>query len=112
MSDHTYHGKWSQPGVPHHGWTCIGMEDLGSPSATCEMCESVTIRYVVYDAAPRVSLSARCGMRVCREHGGGLQPTPRLREQTLKTTARKTRERERKERERPHWEEFERQRKE
>ncbi len=31
MSDtgHTSHGKWSRPGVPHRGWTCTGVEDLG-----------------------------------------------------------------------------------
>jgi hypothetical protein len=39
-------GKWSQPGVPHKGWTCISDEDLGSDNMqTCEMCESSEIRY-------------------------------------------------------------------
>lgn len=42
------HGKWSQPGVPHRGWACVGIEDLGEPSATCEMCETQEIRYVHY----------------------------------------------------------------
>ena len=40
------YGKWSQPGVPHRGWVCIDVEDLGSVSETCEMCESQSIRYV------------------------------------------------------------------
>jgi hypothetical protein len=22
------HGKWSQKGVPHKGWTCVGVEDI------------------------------------------------------------------------------------
>jgi hypothetical protein len=39
-------GKWSQSGVPHKGWLCIEIEDLGSPDLTCEMCESREIRYV------------------------------------------------------------------
>jgi hypothetical protein len=39
-------GKWSQAGVPHKGWTCTDIEDLGEPSATCEMCETQEIRYV------------------------------------------------------------------
>ncbi len=111
MSDHTYHGKWSQPGVAHHGWTCIGMEDLGSPSATCEMCESVTIRYVHTMQHPEYPYPLGVGC-VCAENMEEDYVNPRLREKTLKTTARKTRERERKERERLHWEEFERQRKE
>jgi len=39
-------GKWAQPGVPHRGWVCIDIQDLEEPSATCEMCEVMTIRYV------------------------------------------------------------------
>jgi len=40
------YGLWSKPGVPHQGWSCIDVEDLGEPAATCEMCERMTIRYV------------------------------------------------------------------
>jgi hypothetical protein len=39
-------GKWGQPGVPHKGWTCVDIEDLGTPDAVCEMCESQEIRYI------------------------------------------------------------------
>lgn len=39
-------GKWSKQGVPHRGWTCVDIEDLGEPLSQCEMCESQTIRYV------------------------------------------------------------------
>jgi len=39
-------GKWSQVGVPQKGWSCVGIEDLGEPSARCEMCEVKEIRYV------------------------------------------------------------------
>jgi hypothetical protein len=42
----TAHGKWSQPGLPHRGWVCVDVEDLGSPSVICEMCEAAEIRYV------------------------------------------------------------------
>lgn len=42
------YGKWADPGVPHKGWTCVRIEDLGSPEKTCEMCESQEIRYVHY----------------------------------------------------------------
>ncbi len=38
-------GKWSDPGVPHKGWTCTGIEDLGDLDARCQMCESQEIRY-------------------------------------------------------------------
>jgi hypothetical protein len=39
-------GKWSQAGVPHRGWTCIGVDDLEEPDHTCEMCEHAEVRYV------------------------------------------------------------------
>jgi len=41
-------GKWSEKSIPHKGWTCIDIEDLGDSSLTCEMCESQEIRYVHY----------------------------------------------------------------
>lgn len=57
MSDH---GKWSETGVPHSGWVCIGFEDLGDESITCEMCGSARVRYVhtMYHAT---GLTLECG---------------------------------------------------
>lgn len=55
------YGKWSQPGVPHRGWTCVGIEDLGEPSATCEMCERQTIRYVHMMTHPEYPDTLGCG---------------------------------------------------
>jgi hypothetical protein len=37
---------WSRPGVPHRGWTCVDVEDLGEPDEVCEMCQTAEIRYV------------------------------------------------------------------
>ncbi len=39
-------GKWREPGVPHRGWSCIGIEDLGEPDHVCEMCEVMPVRYI------------------------------------------------------------------
>src|SRR5687767_14084374 len=39
-------GKWSKPGVPHRGWTCLTVKDLGTTGFLCEMCEEREIRYV------------------------------------------------------------------
>lgn len=39
-------GEWSRPKVPHKGWICVGIEDLGYPDHTCEMCEHAKVRYV------------------------------------------------------------------
>lgn len=46
MEEITGTGKWVKRGVPHKGWVCVGVEDLGVPSRTCEMCEVMVIRYV------------------------------------------------------------------
>jgi hypothetical protein len=39
-------GKWSQPGVPHKGWTCIADDDVEDDLETCEMCEFAEVRYI------------------------------------------------------------------
>jgi hypothetical protein len=61
------HGKWSQPGVPHRGWTCEGVEDLGEPDAICEMCERQEIRYVHTMVHPEYPDKLACGC-VCAGH--------------------------------------------
>lgn len=38
-------GKWTIPGVPHTGWRCEGISDLGDEHRICEMCEMAEIRY-------------------------------------------------------------------
>ena len=54
-------GKWSQAGVPHKGWSCIDIEDLGEPSAICEMCETQDIRYVHTMTHPDYPGQLGCG---------------------------------------------------
>lgn len=60
-------GKWSQPGVPHKGWSCIDIEDLGEPSTTCEMCETQEIRYVHHMQHPSYPEVLACGC-ICAGH--------------------------------------------
>lgn len=36
---------WKRDNVPHSGWTCVGVEDLGAPVGICEMCGYQIIRY-------------------------------------------------------------------
>jgi len=38
-------GKWGNPNVPYCGWVCVDIQDFGSPSAVCQMCEKEIIRY-------------------------------------------------------------------
>lgn len=86
--EHTSRGKWSQPGVPHKGWTCVGIEDLDEPSQICEMCDSVEIRYVHQMEHPEYPaiLSVGC---VCAEHMEGDYVRPREREATLRKASRR-----------------------
>jgi hypothetical protein len=60
-------GKWSQPGVPHKGWSCDHIDDLGEPSAICETCETQEIRYVHFMEHPNYPEVLECGC-VCAGH--------------------------------------------
>ncbi len=88
---HTNRGKWSEAGVPHRGWQCVGIEDLGEPNQLCEMCESADVRYVHYMEHSNFdgTLSVGC---VCAEHMEGDYVHPKLREKKLRnaTQRRKT----------------------
>lgn len=85
---HTSRGRWSQAGVPHRGWSCVGLEDLGSPEQLCEMCGSADVRYVHLMAHPNFPdiLSVGC---VCAEHMEGDYVSPRSREKRLRNVARR-----------------------
>jgi hypothetical protein len=54
-------GKWDDPAVPHGGWVCVDVEDLGDPSAICEMCEVQIIRFVHEMEHPDWRGTLRCG---------------------------------------------------
>jgi hypothetical protein len=84
-------GKWANAGVPHKGWTCVDIEDLGEPSATCEMCETQEIRYVHYMSHPeyegQIGAGCVCAGRMEEDYEGA-----RRRETALKNaTSRKSR---------------------
>lgn len=83
---HTDRGKWSQAGVPHRGWTCVGIEDLQEPSQFCEMCESVEIRYVHFMEHPDYPETLGVGC-ICAEHMEEDYVNPRLREKKLRSKA-------------------------
>ena len=52
---------WKRSDAPHSGWTCVGVEDLGSPSGICEMCGYQIIRYAHQMEHPGYrSLSVGC----------------------------------------------------
>ena len=64
---HGSRGKWSAPGVPHRGWQCVNIEDLGAPDLICEMCELQEIRYVHYMQHSAYPETLKCGC-VCAGH--------------------------------------------
>jgi hypothetical protein len=50
-------GLWKEPGVPHKGWTCVGVTDLRASDLdaelqTCAMCDVRQIRYVHHMTHP------------------------------------------------------------
>jgi hypothetical protein len=79
-------GKWSQLGVPHKGWSCVDIEDLGEPSATCEMCETQEIRYVHYMTHPNYPDQLGCGC-VCAGRMEENYEGARQRERALRNAA-------------------------
>ena len=87
---HTMHGKWSQPGVPHKGWTCGEIYDLEEPSQVCEMCELMMIRYVHVMTHPDYPGQLECGC-ICAGHMEEDLAGARLREKAFKLTLKRKR---------------------
>lgn len=81
-------GKWSKAGVPHKGWECVDVEDLGEPQVECEMCESQTLRYVHHMQHPNYAEVLQVGC-VCAGHMEGDVNASTAREQTMKSRAAK-----------------------
>ena len=52
---------WKREDVPHSGWHCVGVEDLGAPVGVCQMCGYQIIRYAHQMEHPDFSpLSVGC----------------------------------------------------
>jgi len=79
-------GKWGQVGVPHKGWSCTGIDDLGEPDRICEMCESRQIRYVHYMEHPDYAEELGVGC-ICAGHMEANYEAAVERERTLKNAA-------------------------
>ena len=83
-------GKWSRVGVPHKGWMCVNVEDLGEPEAVCEMCEIQQIRYVHWMEHPDFSEVLAVGC-ICAGHMENDYEAPRKREYGLRNAAQRKR---------------------
>ncbi|KUM53699.1 hypothetical protein [Rheinheimera sp. EpRS3] len=81
-------GKWSKSGVPHRGWRCVDIEDLGEPSTTCGMCESQEIRFVHFMEHSNYPEVLQVGC-VCAGHMEGNLAASQAREASMKSRAAK-----------------------
>jgi hypothetical protein len=79
-------GKWSDAGVPHKGWTCIEIEDLGAPDAVCAMCESQPIRFVHHMKHPGYAEPLACGC-ICAGHMEQDPDAARQRDESMRNRA-------------------------
>jgi hypothetical protein len=79
-------GKWSLAGVPHKGWSCVGVEDFGAPDEYCEMCANQPIRYGHFMRHPSYPKEVVVGC-VCAEKMEEDYSAPRERESKLKNIA-------------------------
>lgn len=81
-------GKWSVAGVPHSGWTCVDIKDLGEPSQECEMCEARQVRYLHRMEHPSFNgvLDVGC---VCAGHMEGSIAASQARETSMRNRASK-----------------------
>ena len=81
-------GKWGREGVPKKGWHCVNVEDLGEPSAVCEMCEATKIRYVQYMRNNRYTDELACG-QICAAHMSEDFLGAERRDKRMRSTARR-----------------------
>lgn len=73
---------WKRDDVPHSGWTCGGVTDLGAPTGICQMCGYQIIRYVHHMYHPSYSpLNVGC---VCAGKMEGDVEQAKRREQEFK----------------------------
>ncbi|BBI21221.1 hypothetical protein EKJ_20680 [Qipengyuania flava] len=82
-------GKWSQAGVPHKDWRCVGefdaKEEFGD-LVTCEMCEKQQIRFVHLMEHPHYGATLNCGC-VCASHMSGDSQNAEAREKKMRSRA-------------------------
>ena len=85
-------GLWNQKGIPHKGWTCVGVDDLGTPEGECEMCGKEEIRYLHHmdhpDYPSTLSVGCMCAEKMEDDYSIANRPSKaKLRERKLKNAA-------------------------
>jgi hypothetical protein len=90
----TGNGHWGDPSFPKTGWYCVSEDDLGREEdnwATCEMCQTKSIRHVHHLRHSDMEQTLACGC-VC---AGRLEGDPEAPKKREREWARKIREIER-----------------
>ncbi len=81
-------GKWGIAGVPHKGWTCTDIKELeGDDRQTCEMCETMQIRFVHVMEHPGYG-TLECGC-ICAGNMEGSVRIAKDRERVFKNSQRR-----------------------
>lgn len=81
-------GLWSEPGVPHKGWMCEVIEDLGEGAHQCEMCETARPRFVHVMTHPdypdELRVGCQCAGRMAEDYSAAKQREARARSFSLR----------------------------
>jgi hypothetical protein len=75
--------RWDKKDVPQKGWTCIGMDDVGSSLESCEMCDQHNVRYVHIMTHENYPVDLRVGCH-CAEHMEEDYVNPKIRDNRLR----------------------------
>lgn len=86
--------SWNEAGVPHKGWSCVGVEDIAESSyggepieyEQCEMCGQEKVRFVHIMRHPEYPHELRVG-RICAENMSDDYVNPSRAEASLKRRA-------------------------
>jgi len=82
-------GKWSRKDVPHKGWTCVDQFDAkedGGDMITCEMCETMEVRFVHVMENERYPEQLHCGC-ICAAHMSGELKAAQERDKKMRSRA-------------------------
>tara|TARA_B100000953_G_scaffold283277_1_gene262128 strand:- start:96 stop:644 length:549 start_codon:yes stop_codon:yes gene_type:complete len=81
--------KWSEPGLPHKNWHCVGefdaLDELGDLTV-CDMCEKQRIRFVHVMAHALHDKQLNCGC-VCASYMSGDALATETRERKMRSKA-------------------------
>jgi len=81
-------GRWSESGLPHSGWSCVDVDDIGAPDEICGMCLSQPVRYIHVMRHPYRSETIRAGC-ICAGHMQGDLAKAAARDKTMRSRSSK-----------------------